>query len=559
MNKRLVIQFLFIGFVLGDEFHRKAKSSDSTRPPIINVMESSRTFWRDKASNYIASVLDLKTNTNKAKNVIFFLGDGMGLSTVAATRMYKGKEEDSLSFEQFPHFGLSKTYCIDRQTADSACTAVAFLSGVKTNYRLLGLNGNILSRQCDYSEADHVDSIVGWAQKSKKATGIVTTTRITHATPAGAYAHVSHRDWEYNAAISSACRGRPNVKDIAEQLIYNEVSKNLKVILGGGRRNFINTTETDEEGRPGLRTDGRNLINEWITERNKQGKAEYIWHKQQLDEVDYNNTDYLMGLFENDHCMYHLDVLNEHLEHQEPSITDMTVAAIKMLRKEENGFFLLVEGGKIDHAHHSNRVQRALDETLEFSRAIDVARHMTDEEDTLIVVSSDHSHVFTYNGYPDRGSSILGAPEVSNEDGLPYETMSYSNGPSYPSTFNEDQTARRDISQQDMKNPTRRYSSTVPLSSETHAGEDVGVYASGPWSHLFVGSYEQNNIPVLMSFAAKIGLYAEELKADNTTERPSNSTLRPETTSTDSATVTSISAVLISIGIALTIVQPNLL
>lgn len=76
----------------------------------------------------------------------------------------------------------------------------------------------------------------------------------------------------------------------------------MKVILGGGRRGFINTTMQDNEGRSGLRTDGRNLIDEWLEERNKDGDAKFIWHKKQLEEIDIDKTDYILGLFEHDHC-----------------------------------------------------------------------------------------------------------------------------------------------------------------------------------------------------------------------------------------------------------------
>lgn len=544
MKLRWFILFLLVALTVADEYHPRKAKTIAAKAPVVNVMEGSRTFWRNKAESYIQSKLNSKLNTNKAKNVIFFIGDGMSIATIAATRMYLGKEEAELSFEKFPHYGLAQTYCVDKQVADSACSAVAFLAGVKTNNRLLGLNANVLSRQCVVNEADHVDSILAWAQKSKKATGIETTTRITHATPAGAYAHVAHRDWENNGAISSACRNTPGVTDIAHQLVYNQEAMNLKVILGGGRRHFRNSTVTDEEGANGARTDGRDLIDEWLEERNKQGTAKYVSHKQQLDEIDIHSTDYLLGLFEDDHCMYHLDVLNRNLAHQEPSLTDMTVKALKMLQKEENGYFLFVEGGRIDHAHHSTRPQRALEETKELARVVDVIREMTDEEDTLIVVSSDHSHVMTYSGYPDRGTNILGLAEISDLDGLPYQTLSYTNGPGYSTTYEDNSRTRVDPRTIDLKNPDRRASTTLPLSSESHAGEDVGVYASGPWSHLFVGSYEQNFIPLAIAYAAEIGPYdVEPHQGENITTTTLPTTTVAQTT-TDASGVVSVSVIL---------------
>lgn len=182
-------------------------------------------------------------------------------------------------------------------------------------------------------------------------------------------------------------------------MVYNREGKNFKVILGGGRANFRNQSEEDEEGKNGYRTDGKNLIEAWKNERSKSGRAQYVWNKKGLQDIDYTSTDYLLGLFEHDHMRYNLDVRKENLK-DEPTLSEMTIAAIRMLQKEKEGYFLFIEGGMIDQAHHYNYAQTSLDETKEFANAIDIARKMTSEEDTLIVVTADHSHVFTYNGYP---------------------------------------------------------------------------------------------------------------------------------------------------------------
>lgn len=334
-----------------EEFlHRKHIAAE----PYINVMESSRTFWNNKAQNYINNKVAEKWNKNKAKNVILFLGDGMSLTTVAATRMYMGSEQTELAFEKFPHFGLSKHYCVDAQVADSACSATAYLSGVKGNSGTIGVNAKVMYGDCVVDKGNHTESIASWAQKSCKSTGLVTTTRVTHASPAGVYGHTSRRGNENDAAIYSRCKGTgmPEPVDLATQLIHNEEAQKFKVILGCGRREFINSTVNDEEGIAGRRSDGKNLINEWKTERSKLGNASYIWNKHQLNDIDYETTDYLFGLFDNDHCAYHLDTINNNKQKEKPSLTDMTVAAIKMLSKDDNGYFLFVEGGKIDLAHH---------------------------------------------------------------------------------------------------------------------------------------------------------------------------------------------------------------
>lgn len=131
------------------------------------------------------------------------------------------------------------------------------------------------------------------------------------------------------------------------------------------------------------------------------------------------------GLFAQSHLHYHLEK-----EAGEPSLREMTQKAIQILQKEKNGFFLFVEGGRIDMAHHEVRTRLALDETLEFAKAVQTAHEMTNERDTLIVVTADHSHTMSFSGYPARGYDILNIFGKS-ADGLPYATLSYPNGPGY--------------------------------------------------------------------------------------------------------------------------------
>lgn len=508
MKMGIAFLLFFVAFTAADDLHQKFSASGRTAG---NVLEGSQGFWKEKAQNILKAKLEVKENTNKAKNIIFFIGDGMSIPTIAATRMYAGgKEETDLSFEKFPHYGLTKTYCLNAQTADSSCTATAFLAGIKINVRTTGVKGNVKHEDCYVDKEDYIHSIAKWAQDSCMGTGFVTTTKVTHATPQGFYASTSHRDWEDNSAIEAACGDKTNVIDIATQLVHGEVGKKMKVIMGGGRRNFIGRDKLDDEGQPGLRTDGKNLIDEWLRDRNNGSIGKYIWHKKHLNEIDYESTDYLMGLFDNYHLMYHTDIVNNNLEEQEPSLADMTVAAIKMLQKEKNGYFLFIEGGMMDNAHHSTKPQKALEETKELARAVEIARWMTSEEDTLIVVSSDHSHTMTYNGYPKRYNDILGLAEDSDMDGLPFETLSYANGPGHYLIFDSVTGKRVNLTGEDFRDPERIHGSTVPMASSTHASEDVGVYASGPWSHLFVGHYEQNVIPLAMAYAAKIGPYADE-------------------------------------------------
>lgn len=495
-----------------DHYHSRNHLPTKFEKNAFTEEETHSKFWVDSAQNTLNNKLNQKKSTTKAKNVIFFIGDGMSPQTVAATRVYQGNENEYLSFEKFPYLGQAKTYCVNRQVPDSACTGTAYFSGVKVNYGMLNVVASIPRYTCDYEKnnSTELDGLMKWAQDAGKATGIVTNTRITHASPAASYAKSATRGWENDAeVVSDKCDPEKTI-DIATQMVHSEVPKNYKVILGGGRRNFRPTDVTDEEGSRGYRTDGKDLIEEWAAVHKDMGVASYVWNREGLLGTNLEKTDYLLGLFEASHLKYNLQVQQQNVGSVEPTLAELTEVAIKMLQKSDEGYVLFVEGGLIDLAHHDTRARIALDETVEFSKAIERARKLTSEEDTLIVVSSDHSHVMTYNGYTKRGQDVLGIADISDKDGLPYTTLSYANGPGYADTYQSGNPAERiDITNVDYSQMNQRYQATAPLSSEAHGGEDVNVYSSGPLAHIFVGNYEQSTLPHLMAYAAGIGQYYE--------------------------------------------------
>ncbi|XP_065363914.1 membrane-bound alkaline phosphatase-like [Calliphora vicina] len=477
-----------------------------------NPNELEPDYWFDNAQQYLREKLQRQNNLNnkKAKNIILFLGDGMSIHTVTAARSYIRDASEQLAFEKFPYVGLSKTFCVDKQVPDSASTATGYLSGVKGNYGTIGVNGQVTRFDCELGQDEslHTQSIAKWAQDAGKWTGLVTTARVTHASPAGVYAHTANREWENDAKIfNDSCDPIKNV-DIARQLVEWSVGQELRVIMGGGRRNFLNETVNDETDLPGQRSDGRNLIEEWQLLKQQQNKrAAYVSNKNDLNELDLANTDYLMGLFTSSHCPYHGDLERENLKETVPSLSEMTEKALELLQRSEEGYFLFVEGAKIDMAHHDTRARRSLEETEEFNKAVEVALKMTSEDETLIVVTSDHSHTMTINGYASRQSDILGLSDEMADDGLPYTILSYANGPGYDKTFSA-KKGRKDLSDKDFTDPKRKYMATVPLESETHGSDDVGIFALGPFAHYFSGNYVQTNLPMLMARAAQIGPFA---------------------------------------------------
>lgn len=321
----------------------------------------------------------------------------MSHPTIAAARVYMGGEEKKLSFEHFPFTASSKTYCVDKQVSDSACTATAYLTGVKANDATIGLSARALRSNCvdGNDSSKKTESIASWAMKEKKDAGFVTTTRVTHASPTGVYGHITDRDWEGNAQVTESGCDHNLVEDIAEQLIYGEVGMKLKVMMGGGSKNFIPTTAT-EHGATGNRTDGKHLINEW---KSADSARTYINNRQQLMALDAADVKQVLGLFSDNHVSYNLDIQRDNTQDSMPSLTDMTVKAIDILSQNENGYFLFVEGGRIDHGHHKNEARYAVDETKEFSKAIEAAMEKININETLVVVTADHGHVMTMAGY----------------------------------------------------------------------------------------------------------------------------------------------------------------
>jgi len=480
--------------------------------------------WYTEAQQVI-SEKEAFEKIEQAKNVILFVGDGMGISTLTAARILKGQdsgqsgEEGLLSFESFPATALVKTYNVDAQTPDSAGTMTAMMSGLKTDVGVIGVDEDIERGDCSTVAGNEVVTALELAEIKGLSTGVISTARITHATPAATYAKSADRNWEDvsdmpEAAVTGGC------EDIASQLInfesnlearYKVSVDGIEVAMGGGRRHFLpkdaaaNSADASSSVE-GDRTDGRNLVTEW-TEQYTNGT--YVMDQSGFDAIDTENTERVLGLFNESHMQYEKDRGNDIAG--EPSIAEMTEKAIKILDNNDKGYFLMVESGRIDHGHHAGNAYNALYDAIAFSDAVATAKSLSNDEDTLILVTADHGHVFTIAGYPKRGNPILGKvvavgadePSVAN-DGMPYTTLGYSNGrgmmdlgsetnadAGYSQAVND---GRQDLSLIDTESAGFHQETTVPLSSETHSGEDISLHATGPGSHLVQGVIEQSTL-----------------------------------------------------------------
>jgi alkaline phosphatase len=446
----------------------------------------------------------------RARNVILFVGDGMGISTITATRILEGQrkgqsgEDNRLSFEQFPQAALVRTFSANQQVSDSAPTATAMVTGWHANDGALSVGPEVADNEADAARVAPYahQTILELAESRGLSTGIVSTARITHATPASNYAHTPNRDWEYAGQLPATA----TLPDIAAQLVQRQKTGNgIEVVLGGGRGALLDRGSTDPEypDERGSRRDGRNLILEWTA---AQAKSQYVWKADDFRKIDAKNVDHLLGLFEPSHMQYEADRPADLAG--EPSLAEMTAKAIEVLKKNRKGYYLMVEGGRIDHAHHAGNAYRALTDAIALSDAVRMAEQMTNSKDTLILVTADHSHVLTIAGYPARGNPILGvvkAPGATGPtldvNGKPYTTLSYANGAGFQIIDGKGDGGRevnpgrnQNLGDFDTTSPDFHQEALVGLRGETHGGEDVALFARGPGSDVVRGVINQNEI-----------------------------------------------------------------
>jgi len=416
-----------------------------------------------------------KNRGNGPKNIIIFIGDGMGVSTVTAARIFDGQskglkgEENSLAFEDFDNVALIKTYNTNAQVPDSAGTATAILSGYKTNIGAVNVKPaksaqKMVLNSCVLKNSPR--TLTQRAKKTGRSVGVISTARITHATPAAMYGHAVDRGWEADADVDARAV-KVNCKGLAAQLLESSVD----IALGGGRNKFTNEQIAAWENKGGRFLETAN------------------------DMTENSGAVPILGLFNDDHMSYEAD----RSATNEPSLTQMLRYA-KDNMSNENGYVIMVEAGRVDHAHHDTNAYRAMRDMQALNAAVEDAVR-TAGDDTLIIVTADHSHVLTMAGYPARGNPILGLvryPDPENggaaedyakaDDGKPYTTLGYHNG---PNVREADSPALTDNM---VQAPDYRQQTAVALGAETHSGEDVPLYATGPGAERFKGVMEQDKI-----------------------------------------------------------------
>ncbi|WP_421200933.1 alkaline phosphatase [Aeromonas enteropelogenes] len=428
-----------------------------------------------------------QAQASDAKNVILFIGDGMGPTVLTATRLYKVGEEGNLEIMKLARSARIKTFSNDAQTTDSAPSMAAYTTGVKMNNEVIAMssdtkavapdkdvNGNKGINNCTSDNGKPVPTILELAKAAGKSVGAVTTTELTHATPAATYSHICHRDAAYAIAEQAVPGGAG---------FNTALGDGVDVLMGGGANHWTPYNSTSNKGG---RADGRDLT----AELTAQGYR-YVTTKEELSGV---NSGKVLGLFSaKSHLDYELDRVAKGAASTQPSLSEMTAKAIDLLSQNSQGYFLMVEGGRIDHALHGTNAKRSLTDAVALDEAVKTALGKVDLKDTLIVVTADHDHTMTINGYSAKGNKVLdlvknGDGSTQNDvDGKPFTTLVFGNGPNRADvrpTLTSDQVMADDYLQE----------TGVKLGSETHGGGDVMLFADGAGSSRFKGTLDNTGV-----------------------------------------------------------------
>jgi alkaline phosphatase len=445
------------------------------------------------------------------KNVIFFLGDGYGMVPMTAARIYAVGEDGSNTVDSFPETAFVKTFSNDAQVTDSAPSMSAYMTGVKMNNEVISMSSDTKAADANgvpyVSGADSscpasgngspVTTLLELAKAAGRGTGVVTTTRVTHATPAATYAHVCHRDGENTIAAQLVPGGAG---------FNSQLGDGVDVVLGGGWQHFL--AKGDAMGSS--RSDSRDLVAEL-----KAKGYSFVNDQPGLNAVAAS-TSKLIGLFTKGHMNFDLD----RDPAKEPSLAEMTSKAIDVLAKNQKGYFLMVEGGRIDQALHPTLARKALQDAKAFDDAIAAAIakvKLTDPElkNTLIVVTADHDHTLVLNGYAAltgkttaTNPGILGlmrdysdpSKPALDADGKPFTTLVFGNGENRPAGARALQATLTDDMVFD-KNYHQEAAVPMTAGNETHGGADVFLGAMGRMADSFHGVIDNTKVFQLVKSA----------------------------------------------------------
>lgn len=411
-------------------------------------------------------------SSQEAKNIIYMIPDGFNADYATNYRHFKG--EDAVWDHHLK--GMYSTYSADSNITDSAAAGTAMSTGVKTNNGTIGLD----------PEGNPQQTILEASKEKDMSTGLVATSTITHATPAAFGAHVNDRN---------------NETEIARQLIDNEID----VLLGGGKNNFLPESE------------GGNQTEVNVLQQAEEQGYQLVENRNQLLEADINlDNEKLLGLFADDALAPEMHRNTE----EEPSLAEMTQTAINTLKKDEDGFFLMVEGSQIDWAGHDNDAAWAMTDVGAFEKAVQEAINFAEEDgNTLVVVGGDHETggmTAGANGSGTANPELLHSVTATGENIASELNEDRSNTSEIVSKYTEMELSEEEIqSIQEAEDPKMAINKVISAkanvgwTSTNHTGVDLPVYAYGPGADQFSGSHDNTDLPKIIAGAAGIEFSGE--------------------------------------------------
>ncbi len=456
----------------------------------------------------------VKADKQKAKNVILMVGDGMSLQAREMARIIgkgiqEGKYNDLLEMEKMPNMALITTSGYDSLVTDSANSASAYATGNKAAVNAMGVYGDSTPDPLDDPK---VENIIELTKRTRNmATGVVTTADVTDATPAAMLAHT---------------RRRAEMNFIADSML--NPAQRPDVIMGGGSKHFY-----PQSDKVSARKDDKNLVKSF----EDLGYA-FSSNKKELDNTPAS-ADKLLGLYHNDNMNVYVDrgmlknpkVLGNYPD--QPGLVEMEQKAINALEKNKNGFFLMVEGASIDKQLHAMDWQRATYDTLEFDKAVKLARDYAEKnKNTLVIVLADHAHGASISGTYHERDGKTGREAVRQAANSIFPTFEDRDGDGYPDNPNPDVTIAVQYANHPETNMDYRFKEVptpptakidgkivanpalhgeyepgnVPsnVNNEEHAADDIVLNAEGPGSEYFHGVMD--NTEVFFGMVNALGL-----------------------------------------------------
>jgi len=464
---------------------------------------------------------------NATKNLILFVGHGYGIVPMTATRIYAKGEQGALTVDGFPETALVRTYSRNAQAGDSAAAMSAYMTGIKVDNEVLSQTAD--TRPFDENGRPHAahdettcpsagngkpaTTLLELAKASGRATGVVTTARVTQAIAAASYAHLCQRDGENAIAAQLVPGGNGSNPRLGE---------GLDVIFGGGWQNFL----PKDDPRGSVRNDSRDLF----AEMRAKGYA-VVGRQAELAAMTGASTiaaataggstaaspaasiganappvGKLLGLFNRSGMGYDLDRLGSN----EPGLVEMTTRAIHLLQRNPNGYLLVVEGGRIGEALDASLARKALQDAVAFDDAIAAALAKVRELDpdlanTTIVVTADHDHTLVMNGTATlAGRTIEARPGVLgllrnyseptqsalDASGRPFTTLVFGAGEKRIKGPRSQTPALNDLA---IADKNYRYEAALEVVG-AFGGADVMLFAIGANASRFHGTIDNTQV-----------------------------------------------------------------